>query len=313
MTASREDLGADSSEFLPTASIIVPAYNEQERIGPLLPVLSDAATRLNYLVIVACNGCTDQTVEMARMAPGVVVLESEVASKPRALNEAEREAGDVFPRLYVDADVRTTLETFQLLVHALDVTEARAVRPHAEYVMRGAPWLCRAYYTSRSTIPSHREWLAAHIEGHHIYGTNAAGRAKFKEFPEEGQIMEDAFFDRMFDANEKIAVDNASVLVPLPSSTRGLLRGMTRVIQGNWELTEWLRRHRPDRLSLVADVSTPARSMSDVIRHYARGGALFEDWRPKTVIVATSAMLAKVIANLNARRLVHLGRRADWR
>lgn len=296
----------------PTASIIVPAYNEQDRIGPLLPVLGEAARGLGYRVVVACNGCRDETAAMAREIAGVTVLEDDVASKPRALNCAERCIGDVFPRLYVDADVRTDAQSLALLVDALRVDTPLAVKPSVEYQAAGAPWLARAFYESRSVIPSTRTWLDEHIEGHHVYGTNRAGRSKFEEFPEVGQIMEDAFFDRMFDPHEKRAVPAAHVLVPLPATTRALLRGMTRVYQGNWELDRWLRTNRPDRIGEPGEAEGPSLAagalaqLRAVVRSPSDGGM-------HALAVTLGALAARRIAVVNARRLTRRNRRADWR
>jgi glycosyltransferase involved in cell wall biosynthesis len=296
----------------PAASVIVPAFNEQDRIGPLLPILSQVATELGYLVVIACNGCVDGTVAMARATPGVEVLDLERASKPHALNEAERFVGDVFPRLYVDADVRTDAASIEQLVDALRVDTPRAVRPMESYLMNGAPWFVRAYYSMRYVVPASREWLEHHIEGHHIYGTNAAGRAKFDVFPEEGQIMEDAFFDRMFDPDEKVPVYDSHVEVPLPSSSRALLRGMTRIYQGNWELTEWLSANRRDRLPAPGS-SRDRRSLLETARYLASGGSTFDSWRPGIVVKTLAHELARLLAVWNAKRLLRAGRQADWR
>jgi hypothetical protein len=294
-------------------SIIVPAFNEVGRIGPLLPVLHAAARELGCLVIVACNGCTDGTVELVRRTEGLTVLELAEPSKPHALNEAERVAGDTFPRLYVDADVRTDTASLSRLLDALAVDEPRAVRPFEDYEWDGGPWLPRVFYESRYTVPSSRSWLEDHVEGHHIYGTNAAGRAKFERFPEEGQIMEDAFFDRMFDQDEKLAVVGAHVVVPLPPTSRALLRGLTRVYQGNWELDAWLREHRPDRVGTGASSATDERGVRGRLRSIAPGGPTFASWRPRTVLVALTSLVVRAIAKRNARRLVTAGEQAAWR
>lgn len=310
--ANHQATSAELSVPRAAAAVIVPAYNEESRIGPLLATLSQAATELGYLVVIACNGCVDGTVAMARSTPGVEVLDLERASKPFALNEAERYVGDIFPRLYVDADVRTDVSSLQRLVDALRVDTPRAVRPMERYLTDGAPWYVKSYYSARYVVPSSREWLEHHIEGHHIYGTNVAGRARFDTFPETGQIMEDAFFDRMFDPDQKVAVYDARVEVPLPSSSRALLRGMTRIYQGNWELTAWLAAHRRDRLAPTAP-EQPGRSVNQRLRYLIGGGSTFESWRPSIVVKTLAHESARLIAISNAKRLVRAGRQADWR
>lgn len=296
-----------------TASIVVPAYNEERRIPPLLPVLSEAANDLGYEVLVVCNGCTDRTAELVRGFPSLVLLEYSWAGKARALNEADRYLADRFPRLYVDADVRTTSDDLKRLVDALEVTEPIAVRPVETYIPGGATWVVRAWHDARYLIPSSRYWLDHHIEGHHIYGTNKAGRARFDVFPEEGQIMEDAFFDRMFDPSQRIAVEDSRVSVPLPADTRELFRAQTRVWQGNWQLVDWLRVHRPDRLEAGRGMPKTSRGPTEALRYYLHGGSTFPSWRPGDVVPVLVHVVLNAMAKLNARRLIRRGRQADWR
>lgn len=288
-------------------SIIVPAFNEEHRIGPLLPTLA-AAAEAGYLVIVACNGCTDRTAELARGFPGLQVLEDPVPSKPRALNRADAAAAEVFPRLYVDADVATDVASLDALTDALQLDPPRAVRPEVRYVEEGAPFFVRAFFRSRTSVPATRRWLERHIEGHHVYGTNRAGRARFDGFPVEGQIMEDAFFDRMFDDGEKFPVPEALVTVPLPRSTRELVRALTRTYQGNWQLEDWLRTHRPDRVAQQTHLTAGQR-----IRSWLPGGDLVPSLAPRELSTALGALAIRSVASLRARRLERAGRTAAWR
>ena len=70
-------------------------------LAPLAPLA--AARQLE--IIVACNGCTDETARIARGFDGVTVLELEQPSKAAALNAGDAAASH-WPRLYVDADVQ---------------------------------------------------------------------------------------------------------------------------------------------------------------------------------------------------------------
>jgi hypothetical protein len=160
-------------------------------------------------------------------------------------------------------------------------------------------------------IPSSRQWETQHIEGHSIYGTNESGRARFGEFPHI--IADDAFFDRMFDPDEKVAVSGAQVAMPLPSSSRQLFHGLTRTYEGNSELTEWLEQHRPDRLFVDHNSPSPRRPFLDRLSHYAHGGTTFESWNPKTVIMVFARLSMVTLAKWNARRLRTASRRPDWR
>lgn len=299
-----------------SGSIIVPAHNEEGRIVPLLPVLAAAATELDYLVVIVCNGCRDRTAELARTAAGVKVLEFAWASKNRALNEGERVAGAVFPRLYVDADVRTTTATLRLLMDALRVDEPLAVRPYETYLDNGADWLVRAYHDARNLWPLSRAWLEQHLEGHHIYGTNELGRRRFHDFPDDSQaglLMDDAFFDRMFEPMEKVAVDGARVDVPLPRTTRELFRARVRIYQGSRRLTRWLEVHAPDRVSIEKRPRIAPSTARERFRYYLRGGPLYPSWKPRVVLVISCAIALDQVAKLRARWMDHLGQRAPWR
>jgi len=296
-----------------SGAIIVPAHNEEGRIAPLLPVLAAAATELGYLVVIVCNGCHDRTADLARTAVGVKVLEFDWASKNRALNEGERVVGAVYPRLYVDADVRTSTDTLRLLMDALRVDEPLAVRPYETYLDDGAAWLVRAYHDARYLWPLSRAWLEQHLEGHHIYGTNELGRLRFQAFPDDSLIMDDAFFDRMFDPNQKVAVEGARVEVPLPRTTRELFRARVRIYQGNWRVTKWLETHEPDRVSIGQRPRIAPTTARERFRYYLQGGSLYPSWKPRDVLVISCSIALDQFAKLRAKWMDLSGQRAPWR
>ena len=85
-------------------SIVIPAHDEgrviERTLAPLVPLAHSGAVE----VVVAANGCSDDTVARARQVPGVRVLNLAEASKVAALNAADATT-DAFPRIYLDADV----------------------------------------------------------------------------------------------------------------------------------------------------------------------------------------------------------------
>ncbi|MDQ1577463.1 MAG: hypothetical protein QOE21_150, partial [Microbacteriaceae bacterium] len=87
-----------------SGSVIIPAHNEASVIERTLRPLADVANRGQLEVVVVCNGCTDETAELARNFTGVTVVEIDEASKSLALNVGD-EAATVWPRMYLDADV----------------------------------------------------------------------------------------------------------------------------------------------------------------------------------------------------------------
>ncbi len=213
----------------------------------------------------------------------------------------------------MDADVRTTTSSLSLLLDALRVEQPRAVRPFEDYEWVGAPLLVRAHYEARYLMPSSKWWLEHHLEGHHIYGTNAAGRARFDVFPEEGQMMEDAFFDRMFDESQKVAVEGATVTVPLPASVRELVRARIRIYQGNWQLTSWLATYRPDRLAAEAGMQSRSLPFFKHLVYLAGGGSTFSSWRPRVALPTLAAVGINAFAKVSARRKASRGVQAPWR
>jgi glycosyltransferase involved in cell wall biosynthesis len=303
----------DSGSSGYSGGIVLPAHNEAGRIGPLLPVLTAAASDLGYLVVVVCNGCQDRTADLARAAKGLRVLEFDWASKNRALNEGELALGAVFPRLYVDADVQTTPETLRILMDALRVDEPIAVRPYETYLEDGASWLVRAYHDARYLWPLSRAWSEQHLEGHHIYGTNERGRARFGAFPEDSLAMDDAYFDRMFDRDQKLAVEGANVEVPLPRTTRQLFRARVRIYQGKRVVTKLLEADAPDRVSIEHQPKVAPSAPLDRLRYWLRGGSLFPNWNPRVVLVISCAITLDQLAKLRASWLDLTGQQAPWR
>ena len=92
-------------------SVIIPAQNEARSIGRGLASLLDGLVDDELQIVVVCNGCTDDTAEIARrFGPPVEVVETPVASKSAALRRGE-EIATGFPRFYVDADVELPLES----------------------------------------------------------------------------------------------------------------------------------------------------------------------------------------------------------
>ncbi len=217
----------------PRASIVVPAHNEAARIEGLLDDLSVLAARGEVEVVVVCNACTDATAEVAAGREGIRVVEVPEPGKSGALNVGDREAGDLFPRFYCDADVRFEAGAVEALVRALDAEGVRAVAPHATHDVAGAGWVVRRFYDALGA-PVMESWVSRHLVGRGVYGTNRAGRARFGEFP--SLIADDLFFDAQFNDEERVVVDSARVVVPAPPTVRALVRREVRVAVGNRDL-----------------------------------------------------------------------------
>lgn len=220
-------------EQLPAASIIIPAHNEANVIGRLLDLLPRSLAGRRIQIIVACNGCTDQTAEVARRA-GVTVLQVSKASKIAALNEADALA-EAFPRLYVDADLMLTHRTIADLVAALSEPGLLCAAPPYFLQIAGRPWLVQAYF---------RIWLLAaslrdQYVGSGIYALSRDGRARFDRFP--NVIADDTYVRNLFTGGERRVVPTDPTVVEAPRTLGAVLRRKIRVNIGNLELAA-----RPD-------------------------------------------------------------------
>src|SRR5438128_1082894 len=101
-------------------SFIVPAYNEQALIGRTLDSLNQAARSIGepYEIVVADDGSTDQTAEIAE-ARGARVVRVNVRQISAARNAGAREAqGDKL--IFVDADTAVTEAVLRSAIEAMN-------------------------------------------------------------------------------------------------------------------------------------------------------------------------------------------------
>jgi cellulose synthase/poly-beta-1,6-N-acetylglucosamine synthase-like glycosyltransferase len=105
-----------SSEDLPTVSLIVPAYDEEEVIAAKVAnALALDYPRERLQVIVASDGSSDATAERARAAGASLVLELPPGGKIAALNAAaEQAAGEIL--VFSDANSIWSREALRRLV-----------------------------------------------------------------------------------------------------------------------------------------------------------------------------------------------------
>lgn len=214
-----------------TASVVIPAHNEETRLSATLASLLsglDAEVR----VVVVCNGCTDATVEVASaFAPRVAVLETPRASKTHALNiaEASLEPG---PRAFVDADILISGTSLALLLDATRNDAIPASEPVPLFDTSHSSRLVRAYYAV---------WLALHGAapgdiGGGVYCLSERGRGRFGQFPD---VMSDDGFVRSHFAPAEIArPSGATSTVHTPHDLRSLVKIKTRSRLGTGELRD---------------------------------------------------------------------------
>lgn len=188
-------------------SVIIPAHNEEDWIGPCLAaLLADPAPAGGAEVVVVANGCVDATVaraaafaECARQGGwGWTVLDLPGLGKPAALNAGDAAArGDM--RLYLDADVVVDPGVPARLVVALDRPEPRyaSARPR---IARARSAVTRAYARFWRELP----FAQSPAPGFGLFAVNAAGRARWGEYPK--LISDDTFVRLLFRPEERIEV-----------------------------------------------------------------------------------------------------------
>lgn len=203
--------------------MVIPAYNEGRVIDRCLRRLADES---DVKVVVAANGCTDDTVERARHH-AVEVVEVKPASKIAALNAGDERAGDVFPRLYLDADIDLEPGALEAIVSALTATADPAVAmPRLRFDVDESSWLVRSFYRVYTKLP----YLSEGLVGAGCYAVNSAGRARWGAFPDI--VADDLFVQGKFARAERLTADAACVAYA-PRRFEALVKVRTRTYHGN--------------------------------------------------------------------------------
>jgi glycosyltransferase involved in cell wall biosynthesis len=269
------------------ASVVIPAHNEEAVIARLLSSLTDGLDGAALDVVVACNGCTDRTAEVAR-EHGARVVDVPVPSKIAALNAADALAQG-FPRFYVDADVVLTGRAVLDVARALEEPGALAAAPPARLDTADRPWTIRAFY---------RVWEAVQAANHMpagsgVYAMSAAGRARFHRFPDV--LADDLFARNVFSREERRAPATDAVVVEAPHTLGALLRRRTRVYAGNAQVAA------DPELSRLPGGREPRTPWWRVVAR-----------RPALVPAATVFVAVNGVAKLRARGLRRGGRPVAW-
>lgn len=255
------------------ASVVIPAHDEELQIGRCLAALTQGAPDDALEIFVVCNGCSDQTAEVARsLGHRVHVLETPIASKSEALRIGDR-AATLFPRFYVDADVLLPFESVRRVVDALRKGSALAAAPRLQVDLTGRSWLVRAYYEIWLMLPYHTDSMI----GSGVYCLSERGRERFDEFPD--LISDDGFVRLLFAPHERIAVESADFVISPPKTLRGIISVKTRSQKGAIQL----RKAFPQLL--VNDPRNYSPPLGKILKHPRR-------W-PKALVYGIVTAIAK--------------------
>lgn len=209
-------------------SVVVAAHQEAAVIDRLLDALLAGVPAGALEVVVACNGCTDDTAARAR-AHGVVVLDLPVASKRGALSAGDA-AATAFPRLYLDADVVLPGASALAVLEQLRRGPHVAARPPLRYAADGASAVVQRYYRARSANPH----LMSALWGAGAYALSEAGRRRFGDWPDV--VADDLFVHGLFSPDEIAVVACAPVMVGVPQHATALVHVLRRTYRGKAEL-----------------------------------------------------------------------------
>jgi len=229
MDSTSENLAPESMLL----SIVIPAHNEAAVIVRCLNALLSDSREDEMEIIVVCNGCSDNTAELARgFGTPVHVIETDVASKTAAFNLGDL-AATGYPRFYMDADVIIGIASVRKIASVLEQGQVLAASPQPiDIFLPETSWAVRAYYRFWTSLPYIREGMIA--AG--IYALSRTGRLRFGVFP--GLIADDGYVRMLFHASERLQVADAVSEVIAPRTFQDLLKVRMRIRRGIFQLRE---------------------------------------------------------------------------
>ncbi len=211
-------------------AIIIPAHNESVVIEHTLRVLLDGFAPHEVTVIVAANGCSDDTVAKARaVADWITVLDIPEPGKTGAIRAAEAQLGPG-PRIYLDADVAMSAASARAVFARLSAGVGGA-RPPAVVDVDGASWLVCSFHRARGRMSK----LQAEFSGGGSYGLSWETRQLFGAFPDV--LGDDLFAARVVPEGRAEIIEAPPVVVRPPQDGRSLTRVLARNVRGNRQLS----------------------------------------------------------------------------
>lgn len=203
--------------------VIIPANNEAALIGGCLEaILASDWQGGGVQVIVAANGCSDDTVAQAqgfatafdRLGWQLEVLDLAKGGKLNALNLADAKVQAPI-RVYLDADVTISRGLLWQLADALSSPAPRYASGKVNITAKS--WLSRAYARIWRQVP----FMSDCVPGCGVFAVNDAGRARWGAFPEI--ISDDTYVRLSFTPQERVGVQ-ASFDWPIAEGFRNLVK-----------------------------------------------------------------------------------------
>lgn len=217
--------------------VVIAARNEAATIRGTLEALARQRGVPRFRVVVSCNDCRDETAEIARrvaheLASGACAIEVVERSEPGktgALNAAERALGRAAVRVFLDADVRLSDNALAQLAGAVAGDAPRVASPRKVVVGSGS-WLVDGCARCWLALP----WVQDDVLGGGALAVNAAGRARWGEFPDV--TADDTFLVFQFAPHERVVVPSCTTGVRFPRRLAAMLRAQHRWVEGERQL-----------------------------------------------------------------------------
>ena len=229
---------------------MIPAHNEAQVIGRLLDSLLADSPEDDTDIVVVCNGCTDDTAQVAAArGPRVRVVEIPVPSKHVALRTGDDHARG-FPRVYVDADVVIAGADVAALTEPLDdeASGILATAPERQIPLAACAWRVRAYYQVWQRLPAVREGLF----GRGVIAVSKAGHARIAALPP--LMADDLAASLAFGPEERLIVDAARVVVQPPRTWPDLVRRRIRAAVSTAQVEQHQRPEEASARTSKADL-----------------------------------------------------------
>lgn len=214
------------------ATVIIPAHNEASVIEDCLDSIVNQQG-IDH-IIVPCNGCTDNTVDIVtNKYPSVVCLDIATPSKTNALNVAEekaKELGISFPIFYIDADTRLSNNAIQHITESMQDSNIQLSAPTPNIDTSKSSWLVKTYYKVWINLPYIKEGVIATCS----FIVSEEGRQRFDKFADV--IGDDGFIRCHFKNKEISNIEGTHIYIRAPKDIFSLIKIKTRARLGNMEL-----------------------------------------------------------------------------
>lgn len=215
-----------------SVTVVVPAHDEEAVIGRCLDRMLREARPDEVTVVVAANGTTDRTLEVARAAGRALGHDIRTLDLPQPSKIAAVRAGIACadgPVVVVDADVELPTRALRSVASALGTDRPVVVSPTLEMATSRSSWPVRRYYRAWTALP----YVARSMVGSGVFALNVPALRRLGELPDV--TNDDGWVRRRFAADERVVVPETFV-AHAARTTGALVARRARIVNGNRSL-----------------------------------------------------------------------------